>query len=95
MAKTDNKIEVIAKALHDGWMEYKQRVEGFSFASESDWENKKHNHLVPWEYLNFDVEAQNQDRFQAAMILQAWRNGKITKQNLPEKIHTLLSYQNR
>lgn len=88
MDKKPNYLEDIAKALHDGWVQYKIEIEEFSFAPLPDWGNKKHNHLVPWEYLNFDVEAQNQDRFQATLILQDWREGKITKQNLPIKIHT-------
>jgi|GEM_PF-7101830 len=78
-------VEHVAKALHDGWMQY-QEHQGVVYGPEKV-RGVTHPHLVEWNQLKEDVESQNQDRFQAALILYEYANGSITEANLREKIH--------
>ena len=76
-------VEQIAAKLHEGWMQHKQSA-GFTPGPERT--DTTHPHLVDWTELN-DIEAQNQDRFQAALILHAYSQQNITHENLPAMIH--------
>lgn len=76
-------VEQIAAKLHEGWMQPKIEA-GFTYGP--DRTNSTHPHLVGWNELD-DIEAQNQDRFQAALILQAYSHNSITRENLPAAIH--------
>lgn len=68
-----NPLDGLAEILHDKWCEWKSG------------QGVPHNHLGPW--MNKKVHEQNQDRYQAALILHGWLSGKITRENLPEVIH--------
>ena len=76
-------LEQIAEKLHVGWMQARQRAEVIYGPSRTA---TSHPHLVYWNNLG-DIEAQNQDRFQAALILRAWASQEVTKEALPALIH--------
>ena len=65
-----DRLEQIAEALHDGWWDYRKR-KGWILGPRSN-VHKQHPHMAPWWQLN--NEAQNQDRFIAAIILWHWLN---------------------
>jgi hypothetical protein len=44
-----------------------------------------HPHMVPWSQL--DAGSQNQDRFVAAVVLDEWARGLLTRDRLPAAIH--------
>ena len=77
-------IEQVAAALHEGWLCYYD-AQGYKFGPVSDRTAKKHAHFIPWSAL--DEEAKNQDRFQATVLLLAWKAGDISEINLPKQIH--------
>ena len=76
-------VEKVGEKLHQGWMQSKKQV-GVKYGAERT--RTTHPHLVTWQELD-DLEAKNQDRFQASLILNAWKKGKITEKNLPAAIH--------
>jgi hypothetical protein len=63
-----DRIEQIATVLHDAWWEYQIKVNKKTLSPYRS--DTTHPHLVPFSAL--DVEAQNQDRFQAAIHLKKW-----------------------
>src|SRR5690554_4796968 len=77
-------LEAIAAALHEGWLKDLD-AKGFRYSPERNREKRLHPHFVPWSAL--DTEAQNQDRFQAAVLLREWKEGHLAQDNLPERIH--------
>ena len=81
-------LESVAAKLHEGWMVY-QKSNGREFGPERN--EKTHPHMLSWEKLSetgCEIETLNQDRFQAALILDAYRQKKITRESLPEFIHS-------
>jgi len=79
-----NPLELIAELLHFGWRDYKLDA-GFRYGVDRRPEAKQHPHICAWSEKN--LVDRNQDRFQAALILDAWTRGEVTEANLPEKIH--------
>lgn len=76
-------LETIAEQLHEGWWLYKKE-QGVVYGPTRS--ATTHPHLLSWDDLK-DVEAQNQDRFQAALILSAWWRNELTYDTLPAAIH--------
>lgn len=75
-------LERVAEALHEGWMMYRW-ADGTRYGPVKV--DKFHPHMRPLREL--ELEAQNQDRFQAARILTLWAEGAVTADTLPEIIH--------
>ena len=77
-----DKLEQIADALHQGWLEYQRRA-GRALGPERT--PKTQPHKLPWSDL--DEESRNQDRFIAAVLLADWIRGALAKDDLPRAIH--------
>jgi len=77
-----SKLERIARALHDGWMEHWSAT-GLRYGPRRS--ETTHPHLVPWDDLAEDDRAA--DRFIAAVVLRDWEQGVLARADLPRAIH--------
>ncbi|MFO1004287.1 MAG: RyR domain-containing protein, partial [Planctomycetaceae bacterium] len=68
-------VEQIAVNLHEGWMQYK-KSKGVTYGPERT--ASTHPHMLKWDELP-DVESKNQDRFIAALILDAYSQCRIDR----------------
>ena len=79
-----NWIDRIAAEMHQVWMELYEQRDGLEKA-------RQHKHYLPWKDLHSadgGVEAMDQDRFVASLILLAFAQGSISESTaLPSLIH--------
>lgn len=80
--QSTDKLERVAQAVHEGWREY-QLARGRVYGSERT--ASTHPHLVAWAEL--EAEAQNQDKFIAALLLRLWIEKRLQRSSLPAAIH--------
>jgi hypothetical protein len=78
-------VEIIAAEMHKTWMDLRVEEEGEEKA-------RKHKHFKEWgpdlQSADDGVEAMNQDRFVAALIVRGYCKAEISKQSdLPAFIH--------
>jgi hypothetical protein len=77
-----NKLEQLAEQLHEGWREHQAgrgRVLGPARTE------RTHPHMLPWAEL--DDDSRDQDRFMAAVVLDDWCRGRLSREDLPRAIH--------
>jgi hypothetical protein len=82
MKMSIDRLDQIAMALHDGWWQFKSD-DGWTLGSRDD-DHKKHPHCIAFASLP-EEENRNQDRFQAAYLLQKWFASKQPIK--PQDIH--------
>lgn len=86
-----DRLDQLAEILHNGWWKYqvdlgiKLGPDKIDDRNEPDSTKWTHPHLTSWS--SKATAEKNQDRFEAALILNAWFRGTLTTENLPELIH--------
>ncbi len=85
MTNKNDPLEAVAEQLHVGWRKW-MLDNGYAWGPERSDDLKQHPHIIAWSQK--ESFERNQDRFQAAIILNKWaKNEILSEEDLARSIH--------